>query len=138
MGLDMNLNGSKYLYEDFKEPENNRMEDGYRICGVEVRLGYWRKHPDLHGFITREFADDIDNCQEIPLQLRDLQACIDAVQMGELPRTEGFFFGDSRANGWLDPEGAGETLRMLQGAVQWLEGAQKGKEARSVIYQASW
>ena len=137
MGLDMNLNGYKYLYEDFALPETNRMEDGYRVVGVEVRLGYWRKHPDLHGYIVQEYMDGEDKCQELPLNIDKLRQIIAAVRAGKLPRTEGFFFGDS-AGHWLDAEGVEATVAMLQGAITWLEATVQGKEARSVIYQASW
>jgi hypothetical protein len=26
-------------------------------------VGYWRKHPDLHGYIVETFADGVDACQ---------------------------------------------------------------------------
>jgi hypothetical protein len=137
MGLDMYLRGYKYLLEDYREPANNRMEDGYRIQAVEVALGYWRKHPDLHGFIVGEFAEGEDNCQGIPLQVGDLQKCIQAVEQGALPRTDGFFFGTS-AGHWLSPEGVEQTTRALHGAIRWLQDQNTEQERRSIIYQASW
>jgi hypothetical protein len=134
MGLDMYMRGYKYLLED---AANNRNEDGYRVVAVEIELGYWRKHPDLHGYIVREFADGEDKCQEIPLNAKALQKCIEAVKKGVLPRTEGFFFGSS-AGHWLDAEGVEATTKMLHGAIKWLADQKQGSEYRSVLYQASW
>lgn len=55
MGLDMYLEGKEH------------------IGGETVELGYWRKHPDLHGYIVGTFADGKDICQEIPLAVQDME-----------------------------------------------------------------
>ena len=75
MGLDM------YLYGE----EN----------GEQIELGYWRKHPNLHGFIVQTFANALDDCQKIELSVKDLQTVYEAVNVEALPETEGFFFGKS-------------------------------------------
>lgn len=59
MGLDMYLSGRKYLRYG-----NDQIEDGFRVEEKIVRLGYWRKHPNLHGYIVKTFADDVDECQQ--------------------------------------------------------------------------
>ncbi len=49
MGLDMYLKGHKYLWGfDNKRPQ----EDGFEVEAKTLMLGYWRKHPDLHGYIV--------------------------------------------------------------------------------------
>ena len=58
MGLDMYLDGEKYLWTDHLNPENNLREDGYRVKARTVELGYWRKHPNLH-----HAKDSCHNCR---------------------------------------------------------------------------
>lgn len=136
MGLDMYLTGEKYLYNDWEQPDNNLQHDGYRVQTVKLELGYWRKHPNLHGYIVREFGGGVDNCQPISLTEKCLQRVITAVERGDLPATNGFFFGSS--DWWSSPERVEETTRMLMGALRWLVNQKPGKDAREVIYQASW
>lgn len=93
MGLDMYLNGDKYLPTDWVHPENTTKEDGFRLKGKILELGYWRKQPDLHGFIVDTFADGVDECQEIYLNVGMMRQIIDAVKGKQLPTTAGFFFG---------------------------------------------
>jgi hypothetical protein len=117
MGLDMYLTG---IPVDAVRDVDGRFE------GVE--LGYWRKHPDLHGFIVRTFADGVDECQEIELSADALTCILRAVIDESLPKTSGFFFGESQ--GANDQETDDQLLK----AIDWLS-KEKG---RKVVYQASW
>jgi hypothetical protein len=56
MGLDMYLTGEKFLMT------RNLEEDGFRLRSKTLELGYWRKHPNLHGYIVQTFADGTDEC----------------------------------------------------------------------------
>jgi hypothetical protein len=62
-------------------------------------ISYWRKHPNLHGWMEQLYLErggkDSFNC--IPLQLfeRDLDNLKKAIEERELPKTAGFFFGNS-------------------------------------------
>lgn len=136
MGLDMYLTGEKYLIRDWETPDNNLTHDGYRVQRVVLELGYWRKHPNLHGYIVEKYADGKDDCQPIRLTEKCLQAIMDAVERGQLPATEGFFFGSS--DFWSAPEQVAETLHTLGGALRWLQDQRGGKAVREVYYQASW
>lgn len=109
MGLDMYLEGVL---------ESSRV----------VELGYWRKHPNLHGYIVKTFAQGIDECQKIPLTANDLQNILTASEENRLPFTTGFFFGVS------DPEHKQETKEILTNAIAWL----KENPNRTLYYQASW
>jgi hypothetical protein len=109
MGLDMYLNGVEG-------------DD------VETELGYWRKHPDLHGFIVGTFASGVDECQKIPLTTEDIALVLAAVTKDILPTTTGFFFGVS------SPEDKDDTLRIFHRALDWMS----EDPARQVFYQASW
>lgn len=131
MGLDMYLTGEKYLIADFENPPGNLTEDGFPLKGKILRLGYWRKHPNLHGFIVNTFAGGEDTCQQIYLTADHLQRIIDAVTRDELPHTEGFFFGESDGS-----EKSGDLL-ILNAALEWLR-TEEPYVWRSIYYQASW
>lgn len=136
MGLDMHLMGRKFIWRNWDNPEAGPNEDGYPVQSMELELGYWRKHPNLHGYIVREFAGGEDDCNEVVLSEQDLQRTIEAVERGQLPHTTGFFFGDSAY--WSTPERVEETTKMLHGALRWLQGTEAGRDAREVLYRASW
>jgi hypothetical protein len=131
MGLDMYLDGEKYLWTDHLSPENNLREDGYRVKTRTIELAYWRKHPDLHGYIVNTFAEGVDNCQPIALEATDIETIIEAVARDNLPHTEGFFFGAS------DGTEKQEDLRIFRAALKWLRDDQHGI-FRTVYYRASW
>ena len=83
MGLDMMMyGGAKY---------GNK----YKVKGNE-EIAYWRKHPNLHGYIVNTFADGVDDCRDIPLTKENIENIIQAVRDNKLPHTDGFFFGESR------------------------------------------
>ena len=63
-------------------------------------LHYWRKHPNLHGWIEALYRSkggmgDEFNCNTVLLTTEDLDALEAAVNEGNLPPTSGFFFGQS-------------------------------------------
>lgn len=154
MGLDMYLEGRTFNWTH----ENPEMRDGFRVRGVTLDLGYWRKHPDLHGFIVQEFAGGNDDQNPIQLNGMDIIKIIEAVEQERLPRTTGFFFGESDAG-----RKKGD-LKILRAALAWLQGATppfpshpepfgggggfmleikpedfaNAKESREIFYRASW
>ena len=87
----------------------------------------------MHGYIVEQFADGVDECQPIGLGADDLSAIIEAIKEDRLPRTTGFFFGESEN----DEEQKDEAIAILLRALQWLQ-TDDGKTWRSIIYQASW
>jgi hypothetical protein len=94
--------------------------------GVEV--GYWRKHPNLHGFIVNTFADGMDECQEIVLNLEAVDTILNAIIKDDLPTTTGFFFGTSH------PEDKQPSINIFLEAKRLL----KIDASKELIYQASW
>ncbi len=90
MGLDM------YAYAtsrkpaapvDFKDDEHER-------------LHYWRKHPNLHGWMERLYyakggTKDSFNCVNVELTADDLDALERVIKENKLPETCGFFFGET-------------------------------------------
>lgn len=131
MGLDMHLNGEKYFWTNWQEPEKNIMEDGFRVKEKQLDLGYWRKHPNLHGYIVATFADGKDECQSIYLPEEAMLNIIDAIKGKRLIPTKGFFFGES------DGSEDEESIAIFEKAIEWLK-ARCGGESRTVYYKASW
>lgn len=63
-------------------------------------LHYWRKHPNLHGWMERLYREkggreDSFNCVNVLLTAGDLDRLEADIRSGNLPRTSGFFFGES-------------------------------------------
>ncbi len=136
MGLDMYLRGKKFLWTDWDKPENNLMEDNFRVYEKALELGYWRKHPDLHGYIVDNFAGGVDECQEIGLQAEDIEVIIRAVREKELTHKEGFFFGDSIYH-YEEKDYPESTIGIFEKALEWVKTKEKNV-SRSIVYQASW
>lgn len=135
MGLDM------YAYSvsqdnviddfNFKRPTNDEADDN------KVNdLFYWRKHPNLHGLMEQIWIDrggctegsteGVFNCQKIRLYLEDITRIENAVNSGNLPLTEGFFFGVST------PEQKEEDLEFCALAKSEIE------KGRAVYYDSWW
>jgi len=131
MGLDMNIIGKKFLWTNYDDPEKTVKEDGFRLQEKIFELCYWRKHPNLHGYIVNEFAEGVDECQEIDLSKEDVVQLMMSVSNDSLPPTQGFFFGSGG-----DP-GQQDTIKQLQKALEWLITEEEGV-SRSICYKASW
>jgi hypothetical protein len=112
MGLDMSI----YV------KQNGGEDSGYEYNQV----AYWRKHPDLHGYIVNTFADGVDECQKIPLDEFKVQNIMAAIRNKSLPKTSGFFFGSSNGS---------ESENDLMQLQEVLNAIKKGYK---VYYQASW
>ena len=123
MGLDMYLTGTRY----FCNPGRTRGERKAEL----IDLGYWRKHPDMHGYIVKSFAGGVDECQEIDLSADHLRKVIAAILADALPKTTGFFFGVS------DGTEKAEDLQIFREALAWIE-ADDAIAWRSIAYRASW
>lgn len=123
MGLDMYLTGERDIHQ--------RSSTRHPLKGEQYELGYWRKHPNLHGYIVQTFANGEDHCQEIELDEAALRRIIKAVKANQLPYTSGFFFGVSDGS-----EKDGDLI-ILADALEWLTTAD-AEAWRSVSYRASW
>jgi hypothetical protein len=123
MGLDM------YAYAAVKQGQYGEFYQGAEYIDGEAvnpnvtaprELAYWRKHPNLHGWMEQlwrnkrytihptdasESVDpdsDIFNGIELELTREDLDELEQAVMDGTLPQTSGFFFGDDSAEFYRD------------------------------------
>jgi hypothetical protein len=102
MGLDMYAyrvkRGMVTEQVDFEVPEN---------ADDQSELHYWRKHPNLHGWMERLYYDkggkeDVFNCVNVQLTEDDLDRLEKSVINENLPHTEGFFFGESQPDDRVD------------------------------------
>jgi hypothetical protein len=126
MGLDMYLTGKKIVMD----ARLNLREDGFPVGSKTLELGYWRKHPNLHGYIVQTFADGLDECQNIDLGVPDrIRTIIATVKARELPDTTGFFFGVS--------DSSEERMEEDIAIFERLETDEPGI-LRLVTYRASW
>jgi hypothetical protein len=65
-----------------------------------LQFHYWRKHPNLHGWMERLYRDkggqDANfNCAAVQLTAADLDRLEQDIRNGNLPPTSGFFLGAS-------------------------------------------
>ena len=64
-----------------------------------IEIAYWRKHPNLHGWMEqlyRERGGEGDfNGDELELFREDIDSLEQVILDGDLPATSGFFFGDA-------------------------------------------
>jgi hypothetical protein len=108
MGLDM------YAYVAKKKDE---MKEYYESYDYETDSGpvtkpreiaYWRKHPNLHGWMhklwnERGHSGDF-NGDELELTWEDLDRLEYVVKHQELPGTSGFFFGNDADDHYRDQD----------------------------------
>lgn len=126
MGLDMYLIGRKF------DPKREDIVDGFTCREKLLDLGYWRKHPNLHGYIVEHFAENgVDDCKPIDLSAENIEQIIEAIRENDLPETEGFLFGESSK----DEEQVAEDVRIFEAALAWVASTEFW---HSVEYRASW
>lgn len=126
MGLD------QYAYKTKVKP-GKRVDFQDEVYKDEVEreeLHYWRKHPNLHGFMEhlyREKGGESEfNCRPVELTQGDIDRLAQSILDGELPETSGFFFGES----FGDEEN--DDLEFCKKASEAI------KEGYTVFYDSWW
>ncbi len=122
MGLDMYvfaMTGKLAQPVDFPEPK------------AVDELHYWRKHPNLHGWMQMLYeakggVDPDFNLSGLVLEGCDLDRLEAAILAGTLPPTSGFFFGES------DGSELEDDLVFVHKARAAI------KNGRTIFYVASW
>jgi hypothetical protein len=96
-------------------------------------LQYWRKHPNLHGYMEKLWRSKHDcdhgtefNCVPVELTRDDLEHLKYALDNNKLPETTGFFFGKSR------PEETAQDYEFIRDAMTAI------KEGFYVYYTSWW
>jgi hypothetical protein len=106
-------------------------EDGTPLFHlVDDDFHYWRKHPDLHGWMEQLYrrkggTDPQFDCNSVRLTIEDLDELEKAVIAGKLPHTSGFFFGESR-------------VRNRAGDLEFIHRARDAIRGGDAIYYDSW
>ena len=110
--------------------------------GEKEELSYWRKHPNLQGFMENlwhekgcpnkpEEPNSLGmsdfNCVPVDLTYEDLDSLEKAVNSKELPQTIGFFFGDDSDADYLHED------------LEFIEKARKALDSgKTVVYDSWW
>ena len=120
MGLDM----TAYSLENAPEAEVD-----FPCGGNLVEIAYWRKHPNLHGWMEQLYrkkggADEYFNCSAVALSTEDINKL--EKELDNLPPTTGFFFGHSR------PEDRHLDLAFIARAREEIA------KGRTICYSAWW
>ena len=127
MGLD------QYAFKVKAEPGKSVDFDREFLDGEEhIQIHYWRKHPDLHGWMQRLHAEKGGegdfNCQQVKLTQEDIDKLAASILEGQLPSTNGFFFGQSMN----DDEEENDDLEFCKKASEAI------KEGYTVYYDSWW
>jgi hypothetical protein len=115
MGLDMYayVAGRKGQQDEFNqtaELDATTNEFVSKTVTKPVELAYWRKHPSLHGWMEqlwqRKNPEDMSTFNGVELELtwEDIDELEQAVRHGQLPFTEGFFFGKPADNAYYEED----------------------------------
>jgi hypothetical protein len=116
MGLDMyayvaNKKGQYNDYYETAEFDKTVNEFVSTTVTKPYEIAYWRKHPNLHGWMERLWINkgkpgggEIFNGIELELTWDDLDNLERAIRHGQLPDTEGFFFGDPSDNHYYEQD----------------------------------
>lgn len=88
----------EYTYTDLATGERRTGTEENVIYEDQMELAYWRKHPNLQGWMEqlwREKGGEGEfNCVDVELDAADLEKLEQDIDYGDLPETEGFFFGN--------------------------------------------
>jgi hypothetical protein len=117
-----------YATSEFNEETG---EHGSATVEAPREIAYWRKHPNLHGWMHRLWESRGNkgefNGDELELTWEDLERLELDVIAGSLPGTSGFFFGND-----ADDEYREQDLKFIRDARAELFCGLK------VFYNSSW
>ena len=115
--------------------------EGYRVTGVTIQAGYWRKANAIHQWFVDNVQEGIDDCRNSSVSRDQLQTLLDICKQiiaapGRaeelLPTTNGFFFGGTEYDEWY--------FTNLQKTVDQIEAVLEkfSEQAWTISYQSSW
>ena len=123
MGLDQ--------YANARRGEAKKDEEGYTYYEDSMELAYWRKHPNLQGFMEelyREKGGEGEfNCEDVELPLDDLASLEQTLDDEALPETVGFFFGQNSDDHYAEQDR--EFIVQARAAI---------KQGYKVVYHSWW
>jgi hypothetical protein len=100
MGLDQ--------YANARRGEAIVDDEGYTYYEDSMELAYWRKHPNLQGWMRDLYyekgGEGEFNCVDVELTLEDLDALEASLDEEALPETTGFFFGSDSSEYYAEAD----------------------------------
>ena len=135
MGLDMYAYAGRVGQNDeYYEAEYGEDESRKGTVPQPRELAYWRKHPNLHGWMEMLWiakgGDDTSstfNGIELELNLHDLDELENDIACRQLPPTEGFFFGGNADEHYKETD-----LKFIKDARDAIANGE------CVFYNSSW
>ena len=123
MGLDQ--------YANARRGEGIVDDEGYTYYEDSMELAYWRKHPNLQGWMQELYyekggAGDF-NCVDVELTLDDLDDLEESLDEKALPETVGFFFGGNADDHYAEADR--EFIVAARAAI---------KQGYTVVYSSWW
>jgi hypothetical protein len=112
MGLDMYAYvGRSGQHDEFydKADWDEKTNELVGPVSKPIEIAYWRKHPSLHSFMEKlaerkNLKYKIFNNVELELTWEDVDELEHAIRHGQLPFTEGFFFGKPADNVYYEED----------------------------------
>jgi len=123
MGLDM--------YAVKTKADLRGLEVDFSTNNVDTEeVAYWRKHPNLHGWMENLYydkggKDDSFNGSCVVLDNFDLDNLEEDIKNGNLPQTSGFFFGQSDGD-------------EVDGDLEFVKNARQSISEGYKVYYTSW
>ncbi len=154
MGLDMYLNGRRYISKYFDEQDENRAEaiaeqfpeingtghlGGSKVKEVIIEAGYWRKANAIHRWFVDNVQGGEDECRPHYVsrdQLKQLREICETVLKERkraselLPSANGFFFGSTDYDEYYFSD-IESTIRIIDDCLEL-------PEAWEFEYRSSW
>ncbi len=119
------------MYAFSIERDETRPQVDFKLGDNATQFHYWRKHPNLHGwmqqiYIAKGGKSPEFNCETLLLNPEDLDALEAAINCNLLPETRGSFFGVSTG------EEKEDDLEFIRKAREII------KEGCGIAYDSSW
>jgi len=123
MGLDQ--------YATARRGEAKTDDEGFKYYEDSMELAYWRKHPNLQGWMQDLYhekgGEEEFNCVDLELTLEDLDALEESLDEEALPETAGFFFGGNADDHYAEADR--EFIVAARAAI---------KQGYTVVYSSWW
>ena len=123
MGLDQ--------YAMARKGESKTDEEGFEYYEDSMELAYWRKHPNLQGWMQdlwyTKGGEGEFNCVDLELEAEDLDLLEESLDEEALPETTGFFFGTDSGDYYAEQDR--EFIREARAAI---------KQGYTVVYNSWW
>jgi hypothetical protein len=114
-----------------RKGESKTDEEGFEYYEDSIELAYWRKHPNLQGWMEslyhKKGGDESFNCIDLELDLEDLDALEESLDKEALPETAGFFFGGNADDHYAEADR--EFIVQARAAI---------KQGYTIVYTSWW